>query len=68
MNSPEQIQELAASLTDLHGSVSKLIAVLQANAHRLEEAPSLMDKLPLLDFYNDDLKRNIEALRSTYPD
>lgn len=68
MNSPEKIQELATSLTELHVSVSRLIAVLHANAHQLEEAPSIMDKLPMLDFYNDDLKRNIEALRLNYPD
>lgn len=62
MTHPDQIQELRASLTDLHGSVSRLIAVIQENAQFLEDSEAVMDKLPMLDFYNDDLKRNIDAL------
>lgn len=65
MTHPEQIQELRASLSDLHGSVSRLIAVIQENAQYLEDSEAVMDKLPMLDFYNDDLKRNIDALGQT---
>jgi hypothetical protein len=68
MTHPDNLHELQASLTDLHGSVNRLIAVIQQNAEYLEDAETIMNKLPMLDFYNDDLKRNIEALRQVRPE
>jgi hypothetical protein len=68
MTHPDNLHELQVSLTDLHGSVNRLIAVIQQNAEYLEDAETIMNKLPMLDFYNDDLKRNIEALRQVRPE
>ena len=47
----------------LHLSVNKLIKVIQDNAATLERGDEVLNKLPMLDFYNDDLLRNIEAMR-----
>lgn len=54
---------LEASLLDLHASVAKLIQIIQANSATLDRSQEILDKLPLLDFYNDDLLRNIQSLR-----
>lgn len=54
---------LEASLLDLHASVNRLIRVIHENAHTLERSQEILDKLPLLDFYNDDLRRNISSMR-----
>jgi hypothetical protein len=54
---------LEDSLLNLHASVGKLIKVIQDNATILDRKAEILDKLPLLDFYNDDLLRNIESLK-----
>jgi hypothetical protein len=54
---------LESSLIDLHSTVDRLIKVMQENASGMERGQEILDKLPLLDFYNDDLKRNIASLR-----
>jgi len=48
---------------DLHISVNKLIKAIQENAASLNRGQEVMDKLPMLDFYNDDLLRNINNMR-----
>ena len=52
---------------DLHLSVLKLIKVIQDNAKTLSQGEEILNKLPLLDFYNDDLLRNIEVMRDSQP-
>ncbi len=54
---------LEASLVDLHTSVARLIKAIQSNAGSLNRSQEILDKLPLLDFYNDDLLRNIKTIR-----
>jgi hypothetical protein len=61
----DELQALQDSLQELHGSVDRLIQVIQANAVYLVDSEAIMNKLPILDFYNDDLKRNIEAIRQS---
>jgi hypothetical protein len=68
MNDQNNIKELEASLVDLHTSVARLIQVIQVNGHRLEDGELILNKLPMLDFYNDDLRRNIDSLRSSFND
>jgi hypothetical protein len=58
----DDIQTLTASLTELHASVHRLIQVCQDSAQYIVNSQEMLDKLPLLDFYNDDLQRNIEIL------
>jgi hypothetical protein len=58
----ENIRQLHSSLEDLHVSVEKLIAAIQDHAKHVDDGEQILNKLPLLDFYNDDLKRNIEIL------
>jgi hypothetical protein len=41
-----------------------LIKVIQENASTLERGNEVLNKLPLLDFYNDDLLRNIDNMRN----
>lgn len=60
IESPAQLED---SLMDLHASVAKLIKAIQENAATMDRSQEILDKLPLLDFYNDDLLRNINALR-----
>jgi hypothetical protein len=60
IESPVGLEE---SLLDLHTSVNRLIKVIQDNAASLDRGREIMDKLPLLDFYNDDLLRNIRSMR-----
>lgn len=57
---------LEDSLMDLHHSVTKLIKVIQDNAGTLDRGAEVLDKLPMLDFYNDDLLRNIHNMRSRF--
>lgn len=57
---------LEASLMDLHLSVSKLIKVIQENASSLDRGAEVLDKLPMLDFYNDDLLKNINNMRGRF--
>jgi hypothetical protein len=67
LENPEKGEDLVGledSLMDLHVSVAKLIRVIQANAAALDRGQDVLDKLPLLDFYNDDLLRNIENMRT----
>jgi hypothetical protein len=63
LKQPENLLGLEDSLMDLHISVNKLIKVIHENAATLERRGEIMDKLPLLDFYNDDLLRNINTMR-----
>ena len=60
----ENLIGLEDSLLDLHHSVGKLIKVIQENAGTLDRGAEVLDKLPMLDFYNDDLLRNINNMRS----
>ncbi len=55
--------ELQFSLGGLYASVSKLILLIQENADTLERKDEVLNKLPLLDFYNDDLFCHIQSLR-----
>jgi hypothetical protein len=64
LKNSEDLMVLEESLLDLHVSVAKLIRVIQENAATLDRGQDVMDKLPLLDFYNDDLLRNIENMRA----
>ena len=63
MSNTDNLAGLEASLMGLHLSVSKLIKVIQDNAATLDRGDEVLNKLPMLDFYNDDLLRNIEAMR-----
>ncbi|HKP97367.1 MAG TPA: hypothetical protein VJ385_16595 [Fibrobacteria bacterium] len=63
MKNTEDLTGLEESLMDLHLSVNKLIKVIQENASSLEKGEEVLNKLPLLDFYNDDLLRNIGNMR-----
>jgi hypothetical protein len=64
LKNTENLTGLEESLMDLHLSVNKLIKVIQENAITLERGEEVMNKLPLLDYYNDDLLRNIEKMRN----
>ncbi len=61
---PENREELKESLRSLHHSVNRLILVIRDNAECLDNTEEILNRLPLLDFYNDDLLRNIESLKS----
>jgi hypothetical protein len=61
--SSENLAGLEASLMDLHHSVNRLIQVMQEHACTLERGNEVLDKLPLLDFYNGELLRNIHDMR-----
>ena len=63
MSNTDNLAGLEASLIGLHLSVNKLIKVIQDNAATLDRGDEVLNKLPMLDFYNDDLLRNIEAMR-----
>lgn len=63
LSNTDNLAGLEASLMGLHLSVSKLIKVIQDNAATLDRGDEVLNKLPMLDFYNDDLLRNIEAMR-----
>lgn len=65
MQNAENLVGLEESLLDLHVSVNKLIKVIQDNATSLERGEDVLNKLPLLDFYNDDLLRNINNMRDS---
>ncbi len=62
MKFAENIRQLHQSLEELHASVEKLIGAIREQAPLLEDGDRVLDKLPLLDFYNDDLRRNIDNL------
>lgn len=64
MNESEEFVGLEESLMDLHVSVNKLIRAIQENYQSLERGEEVLNKLPVLDFYNDDLLRNIGNMRS----
>ncbi len=64
VNNTENLMGLESSLLDLHSSVAKLIRVIQESAASLDRGQDVLDKLPLLDFYNDDLLRNIGNMRA----
>jgi hypothetical protein len=61
--SPENLTSLEDSLLDLHRSVNRLIQVMQDHAGTLDRGEDVLDKLPMLDFYNDELLRNIHNMR-----
>lgn len=61
--SPENLISLEDSLLDLHHSVNRLIKVMQDHASTLACGEDVLDKLPMLDFYNDELLRNIHNMR-----
>jgi hypothetical protein len=61
--SPENLASLEDSLMDLHNSVNRLIRVMQDHAGTLDCGEQVLDKLPMLDFYNDELLRNIHNMR-----
>jgi len=63
LENTENLAGLEESLMDLHISVNKLIKAIQENAASLNRGQEVMDKLPMLDFYNDDLLRNINNMR-----
>ncbi len=69
MEKSKQIVELETSLLDLHGSVDKLIKLIKENSTTLSRSEEVLNKLPLLDFYNDDLLSNIKTLqKKIHPD
>jgi hypothetical protein len=59
----DNLASLEDSLMDLHHSVNRLIRVMQEHADTLERGDEVLDKLPMLDFYNDELLRNIHNMR-----
>lgn len=59
-----QLASLEDSLMDLHNSVNRLIRVIQEHAGSLDRGAEVLDKLPMLDFYNDDLLRNIHNMKT----
>lgn len=61
---PEKYASLEDSLLDLHQSVNRLIKVIQEHADSLDRGDEVLDKLPMLDFYNDELLRNIHNMKS----
>ena len=61
---PENLASLENSLMDLHHSVNRLIEVMQEHAGSLDRGDEVLDKLPILDFYNDELLRNIHNMRA----
>ncbi len=61
---PEKYASLEDSLLDLHQSVNRLIKVIHEHADSLERGDEVLDKLPMLDFYNDELLRNIHNMKS----
>ncbi len=63
MKNAEKLVGLDESLMDLHQSVQKLIKVINENADSIHRGEEVLNKLPLLDFYNDDLMRNIQLMR-----
>ncbi len=65
MKHTDNLIGLEESLMDLHVSVNKLIKVIRDNATSLEQGEEVLNKLPLLDFYNDDLLRNISNMRES---
>lgn len=60
---PDNMANLEDSLMDLHHSVNRLIKVMQEHAGSLDRGDEVLDKLPILDFYNDELLRNIHNMR-----
>ena len=59
----DNLAGLEASLMDLHQSVTRLIEAMQVHAGTLDRGDEVLDKLPLLDYYNDELLRNIHDMR-----
>jgi hypothetical protein len=64
LENAQNMMGLEDSLLDLHSSVRKLIQVIQNNAVIMDRKEEILNKLPLLDFYNDALLRNINSLKS----
>ncbi len=67
MHNAKDLTGLGDSLMQLHLSVSKLIKVIQINSATIDSREEILDKLPLLDFYNDDLLRSINFMRERSP-
>jgi len=59
----DNLAGLESSLMDLHHSVNRLIEVMQEHAGTLDRGDEVLDKLPLLDYYNGELLRNIHDMR-----
>ena len=62
--SSQNLASLEESLMDLHHSVDRLIRVIQEHAVTLDRGDEVLDKLPMLDFYNGELLRNIRSMKS----
>jgi hypothetical protein len=67
LNDTANLVGLEDSLLELHLSVLKLIKVIQDNSTTLGQGEEILNKLPMLDFYNDDLLRNINIMRDAQP-
>jgi hypothetical protein len=61
--SSDDLAGLESSLHDLHRSVNRLIEVMQENAGTMDRGEEVLNKLPLLDYYNGELLRNIHDMR-----
>jgi hypothetical protein len=61
--SSEDITGLEDSVQQLHTAVNHLIWIIQENAAFLPGGRDILDKLPLLDFYNHDLLQQLESLQ-----
>jgi hypothetical protein len=59
----DNLAGLESSLMDLHHSVRRLIEVMHEHAGTLDRGEEVLDKLPLLDYYNGELLRNIHDMR-----
>jgi hypothetical protein len=59
----DNLAGLESSLMDLHHSVNRLIEAMQEHAGSLDRGDEVLDKLPLLDYYNGELLRNIHDMR-----
>lgn len=55
-----EINNYIKELENLAISIDKAVKILQENC---PENIEVMNRLPLLDFYNDDLKRAIKKLK-----
>ncbi len=64
MEQTNQKVELERSLLNLYVSISRLITVLEENAEVFDNRDEILDRLPLLDFYNDDLLESIRSIKT----
>ena len=60
---PEDLTGLEDAVVQLHTAVNHLIWIIHENADFIPQGREILDKLPLLDFYNQDLITQLENLQ-----